>query len=99
MNQEAAFAALEEQRKKFLARIPANAPLLRTRYLGNVVEDEIKAARIHLQALFASGLEVGPGFAAHEAHVSHPKYAFWIEGVRRHLQSCEALLAEQPTGG
>jgi hypothetical protein len=98
MNRDEAVRALEERKRKLQSRIPASAPLLRARYLRNVVDDEVEAARKHLQALYESGLEVGSDFAALQAHAAHPKYAFWLEGIHRHLQSCEAVLAEQPAG-
>ena len=99
MNQEAALCSLEEQKKQFLSRIPANAPKLRTRYLENVVEEQIEAAQKHLQALYENWLADGAGFeTALTEHASHPKYAFWLEGIRRHLQMCKAVLAEQPAG-
>ncbi len=69
---------------------------MRKRYLGAVVEEGVEAARKHLQALYESQLEVGPDFCALEPHRNHPKYAFWLEGIRRHLQECENVLAEQP---
>ena len=96
MNREEAFRALEERKKQFLAKIPANAPPMRTRYLKNQLEDAVGAAEKHLQAIYASGLEVGPEFAALEQHATSPKYAFWLEGIQRHLQSGIAMLAEQP---
>jgi hypothetical protein len=71
---------------------------MRQRYLGEVVEEGVEAARKHLQALYESHLEVGPDFSALEPHVNHSKYAFWLEGIRRHLQQCESVLAEQPEG-
>ena len=94
MNQDDAFRALEEQKRKFRAQIPSDAPALRRRYLGNVVEEEVGAAHSHLQALYQSNLEVGHEFAALPEHAAHPKYAFWLEGIHRHLQRCEARLAE-----
>jgi len=98
MNNEEAFRALAEQKKRFLARIPGNAPLLRTRYLAHVVEEEVGAAQKHLQVLYESGLTVGADFAGLEEYAAHPKYGFWLEGIRRHLARCEAILAEQPDG-
>jgi hypothetical protein len=98
MNQEEAFRTLEEQKQKFLTRIPGHAPLLRKRYLAHVLEDEAGAAQKHLQVLYEAGLAVGPGFAGLESHAAHPKYGFWLEGIRRHLARCEAILAEQPEG-
>ena len=94
MNKDDAFRALEDQKKIFHAKIPGDAPALRRRYLGNVVEEEVGAAHSHLQALYQSNLEVGLEFAALPEHSAHPKYAFWLEGIHRHLQRCEARLAE-----
>ena len=96
MNKDDAFQALEEQKRKLHAQIPPDAPALRRRYLVNTVEDEVSAALSHLRALYESKLEVGTDFAALGQHASHPKYAFWLEGIHRHLQRCEARLAETP---
>ena len=96
MNQAEALQSLEEKKQLFLARIPANASKLRARYLQNQVEAEFEAAGKHLQAVYDSGLAVGPGFGPLPACEANPKYAFWLEGIRRHLQSAEAVLAEQP---
>jgi hypothetical protein len=98
MSRDEAMQALEECKRKLQSRIPSSAPLLRARYLRNVVDDEVEAARKHLQALYQSGLEVGPEFAALPAHAADPKCAFWLEGIHRHLRSCESVLAEQPAG-
>ena len=98
MNREDAFRALAEREQKFRSKIPANTPMLRSRYLGYVVDEQVEAARKHLQALYDSKLEVGRDFAALAEYAAHPKYAFWLEGVRRHLQRCDDILAEQPPG-
>jgi hypothetical protein len=98
MNREEAFQALELRKRRLQSRIPAHASRLRTRYLEHVVEEQVEAAGKHLQALYESDLEVGPDFAALVEQVNHPKYAFWLEGIQRHLQKCEAILAEQPDG-
>ena len=96
MNLEQALQALEDRKTKFQSKIPAQASPMRKRYLMEMVEDEVDAAQKHLQALYQSRLEVGPDFAALDAHRNHPKYAFWLEGIHRHLGECEAILAEQP---
>ncbi len=96
MNLEQALQALKDREKKFQSRIPAQASPMRKRYLKEMVEDEVDAARKHLQAVYQSRLEVGPDLAALDAHRNHPKYAFWLEGIHRHLAECEAILAEQP---
>jgi hypothetical protein len=98
MNEKEALRALEERKTELVSRIPMNAPSLRVRYLRNVVEDETGAARKHLQALYASGFEVGPDFAAVQLPAADPKYAFWIEGIHRHLARCQAIIADQPAG-
>ena len=99
MNLEQALQALEDRKTKFQSRIPAQASPMRKRYLMEMVEDEVDAAQKHLQALYKSRLEVGPDLAALDAHRNHPKYAFWLEGIQRHLGECEAILAEQPDAG
>jgi hypothetical protein len=96
MNKDDAFQALEEQKRKLHSKIPKDAPALRRRYLANTVEEEVGAAQSHLRALYESQLEVGPDFAALEQHATHPKYAFWLEGIHRHLQRCEARLEDKP---
>ena len=103
MDLKQAMQTLEERRKQLLSRIPAQAFTMRQRQLKEVVAEEVEAAQKHLEAVYRSGLEVGPNLAALEAHANHPKYAFWLEGIHRHLDECEAILAEQPeskkTGG
>ncbi len=96
MNQAEAFAALEERKRQFLSRIPPGASALRTRYLRNQLQDAVGAAEKHLQAVYESGLEVGPDFGPLPPYTTHPKYAFWLEGIQRHLQNGEAVLADQP---
>ena len=87
---------MEEHKQRFLAAIPVGASVLRQRYLKHQLEDAIASAGKHLAALYAAGREVGPGFAALPALAADPKYTFWLEGIRRHLESAEAMLAEQP---
>ena len=96
MNKEAALQALGEEKKRLEAKIPMTASRLRTRHLKYVVEEDVEAARKHLQAVYEAGFELGPGFSAVEESKANPKYAFWLEGIRRHLQICESILAEQP---
>ena len=98
MNEKEALRALEERKSQLLSSIPADAPSLRARYLRNVVEDETGAAQKHLQALYASGLELGQNLTALAQHAAHAKYAFWLEGIRRHLARCEAIISHQPSG-
>ena len=77
-------------------RIPPSAPKLRARYLRNQVEGATTAAGRHLAVIYETGLEVGSGLSAMPELASNPKYAFWLEGIRRHLQTAEATLDEQP---
>jgi hypothetical protein len=97
MNREAALQALEEEKQRLEAKIPTTASHLRTRHLQYVVEEDVEAARKHLQAVYEAGFELGPGLSAVEESKANPKYAFWLEGIRRHLQMCERFLAEQPS--
>ena len=96
MNIEQALQALAVQQRQFQSKIPVRASMMRRRNLREMAEEQVEAARKHLQALYESHLEVGPDFSAVAEYISHPKYAFWLEGIRRHLQECEAILAEQP---
>jgi hypothetical protein len=50
-----------------------------------------------LQAVYEAGFELGPGLTAVQESKANPKYAFWLEGIHRHLQMCETFLAEQPS--
>ncbi len=96
MNKVEAFCALEDRKGLFLARIPTDASKLRARYLKNQLEDAVECAGKHLEAVYDSGLEVGPDLGPLAAYAANPKYAFWLEGIRRHLENGEAILAEQP---
>jgi hypothetical protein len=97
MNKEAALQALEEEKKRLQTKIPTTASRMRTRHLHYVVEEEVEAARKHLQALYEGGFELGPGLSAVAEFEANPKYAFWRQGIRRHLQMCEDFLADQPS--
>lgn len=97
MTKEAALQALEEEKKRLKARIPTTASRLRSRHLNYVVEEAVEAAGKHLQALYEAGFVLEPGLSAVEESKTNPKYAFWLEGIRRHLQTCETFLAEQPS--
>jgi hypothetical protein len=97
MNKEAAYQALEEEKKRLEASIPTTASRLRSRHLKYVVEEAVEAARKHIQAVYDAGFELGPGLAEVEESRANPKYAFWLEGIRRHLQTCESFLAKQPS--
>ena len=98
MNLEQALQALEIRKKQLQSRIPAQASAMRKRYLKEVATEEVEAARAHLEAVYRSQLAVGPDLTALAEHRNHPKYAFWLEGIRRHLGECESILAEQPDG-
>ncbi len=97
MNRDAALQALEEEKKRLAAKIPPTASHLRARHLKYVVEEEVESARKHLQAVYEAGFELGLGLSAMEESKTNPKYAFWLEGIHRHLQTCESFLAEQPS--
>ena len=97
MNQAEAFRSLEETKRLFLARIPASASRLRASFLKNQLEDTVEAAGRHLHSIYESGFEVGPDFSALPTCEGNPKYAFWLEGIHRHLQNGEAVLADQPS--
>lgn len=92
MNRDDAFRALGVFEAQLRARIPTDAPAKGRRYLGYVIDEQMAAARIHLTALYNSGLEIGPDFTELPACAAHPKYAFWCAGIRRHIQICEASL-------
>ncbi len=97
MNKAAALEALAEEKKRLEARIPKTDSQMRARHLHYVVEEEVEAAGKHLQAIYEAGFELGPGLSAVEESKDNPKYAFWLEGIRRHLQMCEKFLSEQPS--
>lgn len=99
LNREEAFQALETVRETLHARIQPSLPSKGRKYLRYVVDEQINAARLHLTALYDHGLAVGPRFTAVESDSSHPKYAFWLEGVRRHIQQCESSLGAASSGG
>jgi hypothetical protein len=96
MNRADAFQALEERKQQFLLRIPASASVMRRRSLTNLLDDAVEAAEKHLQAIYDSGFEVGADFGPLSGNASHPKYFFWLEGIRRHLREGEEVLADQP---
>ena len=97
MNRDDAFRALGVFEAQLRARIPTDAPAKGRRYLGYVIDEQMAAARIHLTALYNSGLEIGPDFTELPACAAHPKYAFWCAGIRRHIQICEASLGNPPS--
>ena len=98
MNLEQALQALEVRKTQLQSRIPAQVSTMRTRYLKGMVEEEVEAVRKHLQAVYLSQLEVGPNLTALDEHITIPNHAFQLQGIRRHLGECEAILAEQPDG-
>lgn len=92
LTREEALAALESIRESLHARVPTDLPAKGRRYLHYVVDEQINAARLHLTALYQHGLAVGPGLTGLPTAEPHPKYAFWLEGIHRHIQHCEASL-------
>lgn len=96
LNREEAFQALESVRTALHARISPSMPAKGRRYLGYVVDEQMDAARLHLAAIYEHGLAVGPDFAPVKAGEATPKYAFWLEGLRRHIESCEVSLGTPP---
>lgn len=96
MNREAALAELAQVEQQLYAKIPADAPSWGRRHLTYVLEEHVAAARLHLRIIYDSGLEVGPGFTAVAASATHPRYAFWLEGVQRHLEICAASFEGGP---
>jgi hypothetical protein len=97
MNQATALQALEAEKARLAGKIPTTASQMRSRHLHYMVEEEVESARKHLQAIYEAGFELGPGLSAVEESIANPKYAFWLEGIRRHLQMCEKFLSEQPS--
>jgi hypothetical protein len=100
MNREEALRVLAERKQELLSRIPADAPATAKRYHHYAIEQEVDAAELHLRALYEAGLEVGADLGALPQYAKDPKYAFWVEGIRRHLQRCaEALGAQGAAAG
>lgn len=97
MNKDDAFRALGVLEAQLRARIPTDAPMKGRRYLGYVIDEQMASARMHLTAIYESGLEIGPDFAGVPTFSAHSKYAFWCSGIRRHIQICEASLGNQPS--
>lgn len=90
---------METMRDTLHARIQPGLPGKGRKYLRDVVDEQMNAARLHLTALYDHGLAVGPRFTAVESGASHPKYMFWLEGILRHIQLCESSLGAAPGGG
>lgn len=100
MSRDEALRALAERKRELLSRIPTDAPGSARRYHCYAIEQEVDAAELHLRALYDAGLEVGADLRPLPQHASHPKYAFWLEGIQRHLQRCaEALGAKGAASG
>ena len=78
------------------AKIPADAPSWGRRHLKHVIEEHVGAARLHITLIYDEGCALGEGLGPLTAHAAHPKYAFWAEGVRRHLEICAASLENKP---
>lgn len=89
---------MAEQKQELLSRIPADAPGSAKRYHHYAIEQEVEAAQLHLRALYEAGLQVGAGLGPLPQHANDPKYAFWLEGIRRHLQRCAEALGAQGAG-
>jgi hypothetical protein len=87
-----------ERKQELLARIPTDAPGSAKRYHHYAIEQEVAAAQLHLRALYEAGLAVGAGLGALPQHANDPKYAFWVEGIRRHLGRCVEALGAQGAG-
>lgn len=98
MNREEAFRALAERKQELLSQIPTDAPSSAKRYHHYAIEQEVGAAQLHLRALYEAGQEVGAGLGALPQYAKDPKYAFWLEGIRRHLQRCAEALGVQGAG-
>ena len=96
MTEAEAREALAQFNLRCAAKIPDDLPAKGKRHLGYIIEEHVQSAQMHLSALYDSGLEAGPEFTALAEHAGHPKYHFWLEGLRRHLQICEESLAERP---
>jgi len=92
LTRDQALAELDARRERLHARVRPDLPGKGRRYLHYVVDEQINAARLHLNALYDHGLALGPGLTALPGAAAHPKYAFWVEGIRRHLEHCEASL-------
>lgn len=99
LTREEALAALETMRQSLHARVPPDLPGKGRKYLHYVVDEQINAARLHLTALYDHDLAVGPGLTALPGAAAHPKYSFWLEGIRRHIAQCEASLGTARSPG
>jgi hypothetical protein len=96
MNRDEALQALAQVEQQMQAKIPTEAPSWGRRHLKHVIDEHVGAARLHLTLIYDQGCAVGPGFTPLPAHAAHPKYAFWTEGVQRHLEICAANIEGRP---
>jgi hypothetical protein len=96
MNRDEAFHALAQVEQQMYARIPADAPSWGRRHLRHVIQEHVDAARLHLTLIYDNGCALGPGFTPLGAQATYPKYAFWAEGVQRHLEICAASFEDKP---
>lgn len=96
MNREEALRALAKVEQQLCARIPSDAPSWGRRHLRHVIEEHVGAARFHVALIYDAGCALGDDLTPLSVHDGHPKYAFWAEGVRRHLEICAASLENKP---
>lgn len=99
LSRHEALAELETIRETLRAQVRPDLPSKGRKYLLYVVEEQLDAARLHLEALYDHGLVVGPGLTALPEAEAHPQYAFWIAGIRRHIEQCEASLGVTRASG
>lgn len=92
LTRDQALTELDALRERLHARVRPDLPGKGRKYLHYVVDEQINAARLHLNALYDHGLALAPGLTALPGSAAHPKYAFWVEGIRRHIEHCEASL-------
>ena len=97
MNRDEAFQALAQVEQQMHAKIPAEAPSWGKRHLKHVIEEHVGAARLHLTLIYDHGCTLGAGFTPLPAHAAYPKYAFWAEGVQRHLEICATSIDGGPS--
>lgn len=99
LSHDEALAVLEAVREALHARVRADLPAKGRKYLHYVVDEQIHAARLHLNAIYQHGQAVGPALTALPVAAAHPKYAFWLEGIHRHIRHCEASLGVTSPAG
>ena len=96
MDRDQALRTLAETEQRLRQLIPDEAPSWGRRHLGYVIEEHVGSARLHLGLIYDHGCAVGPGLTPLPEFASHPKYAFWAEGVHRHLEICESTIEGRP---